>query len=322
MCISLLSTAHPQYPFILLNNRDEFLDRSTAALHRWEPPDNKVFGGRDLQRKEQGTWLAITTQGRIANLTNFREEGIEVSKGKSRGLLPLGYVTAVPEVAESDEAFIKQSLDLGVDDMGGFSLVFGQLRAPREDGSRPGLSILSNRTASVDGVTRICTKAGETHGLSNSHFGDRSWPKVVQGEQFLKEAIQANIDRGEDQQKFIDDLFHILSVDTFPQVQPGEPFALYARQMRNTIFVPPVRGKFADNQPADRLAAARFDALDPPNNAVDHGSYGTRQQSVVLVDGEGVVTFDERTLYREDGKLNTPGDVVQRVRFTIEGWND
>ena len=38
MCIALLSTSHPLYPFIFLSNRDEFLNRPTA------PPT----GGRNL----------------------------------------------------------------------------------------------------------------------------------------------------------------------------------------------------------------------------------------------------------------------------------
>lgn len=59
MCIVIVTTAHPDYPLILLNNRDEFLHRPTAPADWWDPPYDYVLGGRDLHRCEHGTWYAI-----------------------------------------------------------------------------------------------------------------------------------------------------------------------------------------------------------------------------------------------------------------------
>jgi len=56
MCIVIVTTEHPSYRLILLNNRDEFLHRPTARATWWEPPNAHVLGGRDMHRSEHGTW--------------------------------------------------------------------------------------------------------------------------------------------------------------------------------------------------------------------------------------------------------------------------
>ncbi|KAK4547772.1 hypothetical protein LTR36_000730 [Oleoguttula mirabilis] len=322
MCITLLSTAHPAFPFILLSNRDEFLNRPTAPAHWWDAPNEHVLGGRDLQRSARGTWLGITKDGRIANLTNFRDEGEEVARNKSRGGLVTAYLATPPVSEWNDETFVKYLVDdLGIHNVGGFTLLFGELRASKE-GSLPGLAAVSNRTSSAQGVRKIATKLGETHGLSNSHFGDATWPKVVHGEQLLQKAIAANVDRDEPEEKFIDSLFDVLSVDTLPRPKEDESFQTYTKQLRNSIMIPPVGGQGIISKPADKVAAA--DGTDTPDNGevkVGDGIYGTQKQTVILVNTEGHVTFVERTLY--DGRAQPPPADQQttRVEFDIEGWH-
>lgn len=329
MCIALLSTAHPLYPFILLSNRDEFLDRATINANWWDSPNEHVLGGRDLQRKERGTWLAITKQGRIAALTNFREDGDQhKTKDKSRGGIVNAYLTSPPEKRESSQEFARRLIDdFGVNDVGGFSMLFGELRAPKkEDGTFSGLSILSNRSASAESLTTIATKPGETHGLSNSHFGDMSWPKVVHGEQLLRQAIEADISRSGSQDHFVQSLFDILSVDALPKRREGEDWDTYVLQMRNSIFIPPVGGPAVDSNPADKLASASRSGYDTPDHAnvevrTEAGGYGTQKQTVILVDRGGKVKSVERTLYDESGRRMQSNEGEKAYEFEIEGWN-
>lgn len=332
MCIVLLSTAHPAYPFILLSNRDEFLDRPTAYANWWDPPNEHVLGGRDLERKERGTWLGLTRQGRIASLTNFREEGAEKARDKSRGGIINAYLTSLPANRESSADFARRLVhDVGVQDVGGFSLLFGELGplSPRT-GTFPGLSILSNRSASAEDLTQIAVKTGETHGLSNSHFGDDSWPKVVRGEQLLREAVQNDVEeceRGEgDQDAFITSLFSILSDNKLPARKQGESWETYVFQLRNSILIPPTGGPSVELRQADEVATAEtttngLAALDLRQDAVQVGAgyYGTQKQSVILVDQEGKVVFVERTLYGADGKRQGK-DGERRFEFRIDGW--
>ncbi|KAK5169685.1 uncharacterized protein LTR77_005663 [Saxophila tyrrhenica] len=330
MCIALISTAHPAYPLILLSNRDEFLNRPTAPAQWWSSPHSHVLGGRDLQRAEQGTWLAITKQGRIAVLTNFREEGDTYhTADKSRGAIPNAYVTQPPERKEGSEDFARRLIEeVGVGDVGGFSLVFGELRPwELKDGARefPGLSIVSNRSVKADDLVTIATAEGETHGLSNSHFGDRSWPKVVHGEELLNAAIEDDFkDGNRDQSGFAERLFEILSIDKLPKRKQGEAWDTYVRQMRNSILIPPVGGISAESKPADSMASGK-DGVDTPdrgNVEVREFGYGTQKQTVVLVDNTGRVKFIERTLYDQEGRTVRVKDGQREFTFEIEGWQD
>ncbi len=331
MCIVLLSTSHPRYPFILLSNRDEVLSRPTAPAKWWDAPNQHVLGGRDLQRKESGTWLAVTKQGRIAALTNFREEGDTFKNmGKSRGGIVNAYLTG--ELDEKPQEFAKRLIDeVGVRDVGGFSLLFGELRAPGSNsGTFPGLSILSNRSASVEDLVSIATKPGEVHGLSNSHFGDTSWPKVVLGERLLQECISADVDSPEIEEKFIDSLFGFLSVDKLPKRRQDEDWDTYVYHMRESILIPPTSMNSAS---ADEVAAAQpgrnhqigntgYDTPDHSRVEVrpEAGGYGTQKQTVILVDKSGKVKYTERTLYNAQG-IPIPNTDQNRVfEFAIEGW--
>ncbi|KAK0896073.1 hypothetical protein LTR02_011465 [Friedmanniomyces endolithicus] len=325
MCISLLSTAHPTYPFILLNNRDEFLSRPTARAHWWDPPNQHVLGGRDLQREIRGTWLAITKDGRIANLTNFRDGDGEVASNVSRGGLVSAYFAKAALESDGEESydgFVRRLVgEVDVKKVGGFTLLFGRLRKPDGEGRVPGLGVLSNRTSSAEGVFRICGELGETQGLSNSHFGDREWPKVVQGEKLLSEAISGSISRGEDQEGLVERLFGVLSVDTLPRPKPGEDFQAFTKQLRNSILIPPVGGEAAQSKPADKIAAA--DGTGTPDHSgvkVGDGVYGTQKQTVVLVDMRGRVNFIERTLHDGDGGLDSDDNKDRRYEFIIEEW--
>lgn len=84
MCLILLAwQAHPHYPLVVIANRDEFHARPTAAAAAW-PDAPHVIGGRDLEAG--GTWLGVTTTGRLAAVTNVREPGRPTGE-RSRGYL-------------------------------------------------------------------------------------------------------------------------------------------------------------------------------------------------------------------------------------------
>lgn len=321
MCIALLSTSHPQYSLILLSNRDEFLDRPTAPAHWWEPPNSHVLGGRDLQRPEKGTWLGLSKDGRIAVLTNFREEGQEVASEKSRGAMVNAYLSSPPGDRESDEEFARRLVeDVGINDVGGFSLVFGRLHSSSADGSSSGgLSIISNRTTDPSNLVRVATKPGEVQGLSNSHFGDLSWPKIVHGEQLLRQSISSSAARQDPEDRLIASLFDVLSVNTFPQVPKGEDFNVYARQMRNSIFIPHVGGEGVENETSNGLRSAS-ENCDSEHARVEVGKpgYGTQKQTVVLVSREGRVKFIERTLYDERARA---AESQREFEYQIEPWS-
>jgi uncharacterized protein with NRDE domain len=307
MCIALFSTTHPKYSLVIISNRDEFLNRPTASGNWWKAPHDHVLGGRDLQRSEQGTWLGLTKDGRIALLTNFCDEGQETIRDKSRGAIVNAYLDSPPGGKESDDEFAKRLIEeIGIKDLGGFSLVFGHLQ-PTTDGSSRGLSIISNRTTDFSSLVRIVTSSDDVCGLSNSHFGDLSWPKIVYGKQLLRHVINISVTRQDSQDRFVDSLFDVLSFDTFPKLPKGQNFDVYAREMRNSIFIPRIEIKGTEWASTNRPKVAKTECegcnIEAESEAGFACSYGTQKQTVVLVDRSGKITFIERSLYGQDAQV-------------------
>ena len=90
MCLIFFSLKqHPDYKLIVAANRDEFYDRKTAAADFWKDQPN-IVGGRDLEAN--GTWLGMTTSGKISMLTNYRDPKNINPAAPSRGQLVSDYL--------------------------------------------------------------------------------------------------------------------------------------------------------------------------------------------------------------------------------------
>jgi uncharacterized protein with NRDE domain len=161
MCVIFIAfDQHPQFPLVLLANRDEFYDRPTAAAARWEDIPC-IFAGRDLIAG--GTWLGVTDGGRLAAVTNYREPGAPRGE-RSRGDLVAGFLRS----NESSETYLA-SIGREADQFSGFNLIVGEINRQRRE-----LFYYSNR-----GEGRRKLGAG-IYGLSN-HLLNTAWPKVSSG---------------------------------------------------------------------------------------------------------------------------------------------
>ena len=174
MClIAFALNTRPDWPLLIAANRDEFLDRPTAPLHRWLLDDGtEVVGGRDL--RDGGTWLGLSPQGRVAMLTNVRQPMQEPAR-RSRGEL-------VTRWLQSNGDPDRFAASLAPADYGAFNLVVGDFHAGE-------WHWLGNRDpnaphgARADVLHRRALGAG-IHGLSNASV-DTPWPKT----QRLKAAV-------------------------------------------------------------------------------------------------------------------------------------
>ena len=85
MCVvALARRVHPDWPFILIGNRDEFHARPAAGLAAWQDGSG-IVAGRDLQAG--GTWLGVhAPSGRVVVVTNVRGALPDPAK-ESRGAL-------------------------------------------------------------------------------------------------------------------------------------------------------------------------------------------------------------------------------------------
>lgn len=81
MCLIVLDW-RPNQHLLVSTNRDEFHARPSAAMHAW-PEQPHIVAGRDWQ--QGGSWLALSTQGRFAALTNIRTPHSNSSPRQSRG---------------------------------------------------------------------------------------------------------------------------------------------------------------------------------------------------------------------------------------------
>ena len=168
MCLILLaSRAHPQFPLIFAGNRDEAYDRPSAAADFWRDAPG-ICGGRDLDKG--GTWLGVTTAGRIAAVTNYRDRPAGNDAPRSRGELTADFLRS----AEAPRAYLERVMP-AAGQFRGFSLIVG-------DPSR--LYTLSNRGSGVEEL------APGVHGLSN-HLPNTPWPKVARGKQRLSSLLGA-----------------------------------------------------------------------------------------------------------------------------------
>lgn len=167
MCLlSIAVNADPEWPLILVANRDEFHARPTAPLMPW--PDQPVLGGRDLQAG--GSWMALGDNNRFALVTNYRDaRSTPPPDAPSRGSL-------VTEFIHSPLSAIEFCHRLSTP-MAGFNLLLA-------DGS--GLWYYNNVSGHCQPVSR------GIHALSNA-FLDTPWPKTLRARQALANAVRNRI---------------------------------------------------------------------------------------------------------------------------------
>ncbi|RDW66357.1 hypothetical protein BP6252_09992 [Coleophoma cylindrospora] len=342
MCIALITTAHPSYALIILDNRDEFILRPTSLPHWWTSANNnqQVLSSRDLLRPEQGTWLGITKSGNFAVLTNFRETddpSHPIQGLKSRGGMVTAWLGAEEDVDTA--TFVRRLFeDGGVKGVGGFSLVAGKLRKDGAGGIEP-LAVISNRSGGVEDVPWIAGERDQVHGLSNTSFHDpKVWPKVRMGKDMVSAITEQATKERWDEEKLVNALFQALDTDTLPPAKKDEAFEEYLSQLRESVFIPPIGSENPEEIPkADEIAAAKpienghatngdvkiINAAKEAEKAKNFmsGVYGTQRQTIILVDWDGKVTYRERALYDEHGKPIERGHGDQRFEFKIEGWD-
>ena len=167
MCLILFAyESHPKYKLVVAANRDEFYSRPTSPADFWQ--DNpEILAGRDL--REGGTWMGITTNGRFAALTNYRDPSRNKKTAPSRGHLVQRFLDSTM----TPSAYIDQIPDAGKE-YNGFNLLIGE---------HDSLYYYSNREQILRPVSP------GIHGLSNALLND-PWPKVIKGKQALEMALQ------------------------------------------------------------------------------------------------------------------------------------
>jgi uncharacterized protein with NRDE domain len=166
MCLLVFAwRSHPDFPLVLLANRDEFYARRTRPAAWWGHAVS-LLAGHD--EEAGGTWLGITRRGRFAALTNVRAPTERNPHAPSRGALVLSALQAPQRGGDWIES---QSARMA--SYNGFNLLVGDVAPHDGDPAASALHYYSNR---LDQPPRPL--APGIYGLSNG-FLDTPWPKVT-----------------------------------------------------------------------------------------------------------------------------------------------
>ncbi|MBY0432861.1 MAG: NRDE family protein [Cyclobacteriaceae bacterium] len=174
MCLIFFALdSHPNYKLILAANRDEFYKRQTAPADYWQDHPG-IIGGRDLEAQKPdgscGTWMGITTSGRIGMITNYRDPKNIDPKAPSRGHLVSDFLESTTDPQQYASEVEKKSKPYN-----GFNLVVGDLNQ---------LWYVSNYKSGIHQLSP------GLHGLSN-HLLDTPWPKVKNGQEQFRKLIDS-----------------------------------------------------------------------------------------------------------------------------------
>jgi uncharacterized protein with NRDE domain len=173
MCLIVFAyDCHPVYSLILGANRDEYRNRPTEPACFWSDAPY-LLAGRD--KVAGGTWLGVTSSGKLAAITNYRDPRQQLIHPPSRGNLVAGFLKNRMMAAEEFQGVLNHDGQL----YDGFNLLYG---------TSENLFYFTNRGGSSGRITP------GIHGLSN-HLLDTGWPKVTVVKSRLSEIVkQTNIE--------------------------------------------------------------------------------------------------------------------------------
>ena len=204
MCLILFAyRLSDERPLVVAANRDEFYARPTRAAHWWDDREEdaisadarrsdpasldhgrgqrgRVFGGRDLEA--QGTWLAVSRDGRLAAVTNWTEDRNAPRAPQSRGDLPRRFLTgsrSARDFADRVDGDLYAGFNLIAYD--GDELVYSSNRTGETRTLERGVYGLTNtRLGSALTLDEQGTLALRTVGALRPHTYEQ-WPKAVFG---------------------------------------------------------------------------------------------------------------------------------------------
>lgn len=159
MCLAIIAKdPNPKQKLVIALNRDEFFARETQPLHLWP---GGLAAGKDMVGG--GTWFGVTTTGRLAILTNFRDFALRQHQMKSRGDLPVEFLRS----SEDSLQFAKNFLEPNAKLYNPYNFVFGEIFGD--------LFYFSNHPKASGPAQKLASKF---FGVSNGPLVD-IWPKTL-----------------------------------------------------------------------------------------------------------------------------------------------
>ncbi|KAJ2306047.1 hypothetical protein IWW54_004873, partial [Coemansia sp. RSA 2705] len=294
------------YSLVLAFNRDEYFNRPTQGFHIWKDRPY-ICAPLDLKPSNEahrGSWIGVNRQGRLAFLTNFREQvphhqdkisrgalvrdyllespvtpgGQRLNTDGSNGSIAMEYAQRVFEEREQYDGFNLVLFDLSLERKGA---VYVTNRGNNEDGSRGSMRVLDQ---------------GQHMGLSNSTI-DSPWPKVVRGTSKFSQTLgelHGFVTSDEQDTHTIAALMGMMR-DSAPFAKSGSCVPQRIEDLAQCIFVP---------------------RLDGSISQLAEGCYGTRTTDVLLLRKNQLVIAECN--YKEDNGRDIDGVAPATVTVPLE----
>ena len=171
MCVvALAHRVHPDWPLILIGNRDEFHARPAAPLAAWDDGSG-IVAGRDLLAG--GTWLGVhPASGRIVVVTNVRGALPDPAK-ESRGALVVDLLRGDGRFADPAEGDLDRFNAFNLFAIGaGKARLLTNRPQPQVLSLRPGVHALANEP-----VDNPCPRAERLHAALAAVVESRADPE-------------------------------------------------------------------------------------------------------------------------------------------------
>ncbi|KAL6744174.1 hypothetical protein Aduo_017135 [Ancylostoma duodenale] len=284
MCMTFIFISddpNSKYKLIILNNRDESIDRPTLELD-WR---NGVLSGTDIQDPAKGTWFGTNKLGRVGILLSITQPASTIRHGcPSRGAIAKDYL----ESATSSQQYFNQ-----LSDKAHLYNGFQFLGLERNDHDCYEMTSLTSMFA--DDVKPRVWPSG-TYVWGNSP-PEKPYLKVVEGKKLFEKFV-STLNNNTKVEEIIQRLLEIGTNETRhcpdPQLalQTGRPLESY--QYFCSIMV-----KFP----------------------IEVMRYGTRSHSILIVDKEDNATFYEKRMSKPPQVGQAAEWLDKTVTFKLEPVN-
>ncbi|XP_023503875.1 transport and Golgi organization protein 2 homolog isoform X3 [Equus przewalskii] len=196
-------TFRPMVALILAANRDEFYHRPSKLAGFWGN-NSEILSGLDMEEgKEGGTWLGISTRGKLAALTNYLQPRLDPD-ARGRGELVAHFLTT-----DMDSLTYLKKVSAEGHLYNGFNLIAADLSTEKGDV----VCYYGNR-----GDPEPVVLAPGTYGLSNALL-ETPWRKLCFGKQLFLAVVEQSQALPKDD--LIAQLLDVLNNDEACQTQPS-----------------------------------------------------------------------------------------------------
>lgn len=298
MCMLFIAdnsdAADDEYALVVLSIRDEQYNRNTRECQQWQT-NPSVYGGMDLQDGlEGGTWLAIDTAGnKIGAVLRVLQPFYHTSTSTlTRGFLVTNFMKSKLSGAEYIASVVPDAHKYP-----GFNLVTIDVNAisSKHNKQHNTISYLNNTT---DATPTVSTCRGGIWAFGNSAPKEPFVKTKVGRDHFAD--ITARLKRISERDLLCAQLFALASDDT-------------------AHFPDPVLAKDGAGFPDEYLRG-----LSSINCRIPMASFGTRTQTIILIDRQGNCDWIERNLSADNLHVRGVEWPVRTLSFkmNIDAAND